>query len=517
MTHARRQRVAAGLLLAVGLAACSSAPAPTSLGQVDGGTTGSAGTTSGTSGTTSGTTGTTGSTPAGGTSAGTITPGGTTGGTGSSGTSGGGTSGSSGTSGSGSSGAGGPVTSGGSGTTGAGSGGSTGAAPTRSTLFTPAEDKIGITPTSITMCAHAALTYGAAFNTTDADFNVFWSAVNDNGGIYGRKVTVTYENDNYSPDTAVQAATACKAKGIFMLLGGIGFDQIPAVRNWAETNHMLYLHHTATEQGSKGLKYSFTELPSVERMGEGFGQLYLSTFKGKKVGVVERDSANWKPGADTFKSMLAGQGLKPVADNKVADKKHNYTQDILDMKNAGAEVVFLWENALNSTEFITQAKRQNYSPNYLMFPFNLTSQTLDQDAMSPKLDGVAMYPAYSNGDYTGPFSKYADDVKLFEAQYAKYRPNADLKGLGGDLLFLNWTAQKALYAQLLDCGKDCTRNRFVDTLQSYKKVPTSSACLIDFTKGDGHHGAEALNFMQTYAAPSGKINWRNTQACVGRP
>jgi ABC-type branched-subunit amino acid transport system substrate-binding protein len=328
---------------------------------------------------------------------------------------------------------------------------------------------------------------------------------------------VTYENDNYDPNTAVEAATTCKAKGIFMLLGGIGFDQIPNVRNWAETNHMLYLHHTATVNGSRGLKYSFTELPSVERMGEGFAQLYLSKYKGKKVGIVERDSANWKPGADAFRAALALQGIQVVKDNKVADKKHNYTQDILDMKNAGAQVVFLWENALNSTEFIVQAKRQVYSPQYLMFPFNLTSQTLGGDALNPPLDGVAMYPAYSMGDYSGSFASYADDMKLFEAQYAKYRPNADLSGFGGDLLFLNWTAQKALYAQLLACGKDCSRNRFVDTLQGWHSKPTSSACVIDFTKGDGHHGAAALNFMQTYTAPDGKVNWRNTRACVGRP
>jgi len=385
-------------------------------------------------------------------------------------------------------------------------------------LFTPAEDRIGITPTSITMCAHAALTYGAAFNTTADDFNVFWTAINtEKGGVFGRKVTVTYENDNYDPNTAVEAATACKAKGVFMLLGGIGFDQIPNVRNWAERNHVLYLHHTATVNGSKGLKYSFTELPTVERMGEGFAQLYLAKYRGKKVGVVERDSTNWKPGADAFKAALARVGIEVVKANKVADKKHNYTQDILDMKNAGAEVVFLWENALNSTEFIVQAKRQAYSPQYLMFPFNLTAQTLDGDALSPALDGVAMFPAYSYGDHGGSFASYADDVRLFEQQYARYRPNVDLAGLGGDLLFLNWTAQKALYQQLLLCGKDCTRNAFVSLLQRYKGRPTSSACLIDFTRGDGHHGAEQLNFMQTYRSPSGKVNWRNTRACVGRP
>ena len=184
------------------------------------------------------------------------------------------------------------------------------------------------------------------------------------------------------------------------------------------------------------------------------------------------------------------------------------------MKNAGAEVVFLWENALNSTEFITQAKRQNYSPHYLMFPFNLTSQTLGNDALTPTFDGVAMYPAYSKGDYSGSFSSYAADMKEFERQYAQYDPNIDLSGIGGDLLFLNWTAQKALYTQLLQCGKDCTRNRFVDVLQGYTgQTPTKSACPIDF-RGDGHHGSDSVVFMQTYRAPDGKVNWRNTASCV---
>ncbi|MEY2469296.1 MAG: branched-chain amino acid transport system substrate-binding protein, partial [Actinomycetota bacterium] len=131
------------------------------------------------------------------------------------------------------------------------------APPARSTLFTAKEDNIGISANSINLCAHAALTYGAAFNTSADDLNVHWTAVNAAGGIFGRKVSVSYENDDYKPETAVQAATACQSKGIFFLLGGIGFDQIPAVRNWAEANHMLYLHHTATVNGTANQHYSF--------------------------------------------------------------------------------------------------------------------------------------------------------------------------------------------------------------------------------------------------------------------
>ena len=402
---------------------------------------------------------------------------------------------------------------------GTGTGGGTPAAPARSTLFSAKEDTVGITPTSITMCAHAALTYGAAFNTTADDFNVYWSAVNDAGGVYGRRVSVSYENDNYQPGPAVEAARACKAKNPFLLIGGIGFDQIPAVRNYVEQERIPYLHHTATVEGSAGLKYSFTGLPTVERTGEAFAQLYLQKFRGKRLGIIKRDGENWEPGVRAFKAYLKARGVSPVvAETKVPQNKANYTDDILAMKNGkggAAEVVWLWENALGSTQVVKQMKAQRYSPNLMLFPFNLTSQALADDAMNPPMDGVAMFSAYSRGDYGGPFAAYADDVKLFEAQYRRYRPRADLGGVGGDLLFLNWQAQKALHDMLLACGKDCTRNRFVDTITTYRKRPTSSVCPLDFTRGDRRHGSDQVTFMQTYRSPSGKVNWRNTVQCVG--
>ncbi len=389
--------------------------------------------------------------------------------------------------------------------------------PARSTLFTAKEDTVGITKTSINLCAHAALTYGAAFNTSADDLNVYWSAINDAGGIFGRKVSVTYENDNYSPDTAVQAATACKGKGIFFLLGGIGFDQIPAVRNWAETNHMLYMHHTATVQGTANQRYSFTGLPSTEKMGEMFGELVAARYKGKKVGIIKRNSPNWEPGVTAFKAIAKKYNIDVVAERAVQNNQGSYTQEVLDLQRAGADVVWIWENALASTQIVKQAKAQAFNPQFLLFPFNLTSQTLGQDALNPKLAGVAMYPAYSYHDYTGQFGTYASDMKQFEAQYEKYRPNVKLNGVGGDLLFLNWTGQKGLALLLQQCGPDCTRNRLVDVLTGFKATrPFASSCDVDFTRpGFARMGGFSVNIMETYRSDQGNaVNWRNTDTCV---
>jgi len=386
---------------------------------------------------------------------------------------------------------------------------------TRSTLFNANEDTIGLTKNSIALCAHAALSFGAAFDTSEADLDVYWDSVNEKGGVFGRRVDVTYVDDNYNADKAVTAAGECKSKNPFYLLGGIGFDQIPAVRTWAEANRMLYLHHTATAKGTENQRFSFASLPTTEKMGEMFGELVAARYRDKKIGILRRNSPNWDPGAEAFEAMAKKYGVDIVASRTVAINQGNYTQELRDIERAGATVVFGWDNALAATQIVKQAKAQQYNPTWLLFPFNVTSQALGDDALNPKMVGVAMYTAYSHKFYGGSFAAYASDMKEFEAQYAEHRPGAKLDSLGGDLLFLNWTAQKAQHALLQQCGADCTRNKLIDTMNSYKARPFPATCEIDFTRpGFPRRAGFAVNVMETFRAPNGKVNWRNTDTCV---
>src|SRR5207244_11208234 len=92
-------------------------------------------------------------------------------------------------------------------------------------LFSPSENTIGITKDEIHLCTHAALIFADAFDTKVQDLNVFWDWVNDHGGVYGRKVTMSYKDDAYQSSQAVQAANQCKAENPFFMLGGTRFDQ----------------------------------------------------------------------------------------------------------------------------------------------------------------------------------------------------------------------------------------------------------------------------------------------------
>ena len=381
-------------------------------------------------------------------------------------------------------------------------------------LYQGADDVIGITNKQIFLCAHAALTYGSAFNISKSDLDVYWDWVRDHGGIDGRTVTTDYQNDNYDPGTAVKAAQTCKDEGTFFLIGGIGFDQIPAVRQWAEQNHELYYHHIATIEGSDGLRYSYSPLPTVEQMGTLFGELAVQRYRGQKIGVLYRQSANWTPGSDAFMRVVQAAGMTVVS-HGVAINQGNYTQELADFNTSGVKVVFAWENALATTEMIKQAEGQDYHPAWLVFPFNLEVNTLGSNALDQPILGVAAWDAYDPGYYGGGFSPYAADIKEFEAEYAHYDSGAQLSGDGGDLLFLNWEAQRQVADMLRLCGPGCTRNKIAGILLAGYNRTVSPNCNIDFARtGDHHHGGYLANVLEVQKDPNGRINFAPTARCV---
>ncbi len=381
-------------------------------------------------------------------------------------------------------------------------------------LYHGSTDRIGITSRGITLCAHAALTYGSAFDIGAKDLNVYWEWLNAHGGLYGRKVSMSYNNDNYDPATAVQAAQKCKDSNPFFLIGGIGFDQIPAVRQWAEQNKMLYLYHDATVNGSKGLQYSFTALPSVEQLGNMFAQLYLRQFHGKKIGILYRQSPNWQPGSDAFIRAVKAGGGQIVGSLPVQNNQANYVNDLVQLKSKGAQVVFAWENALATTEMIKQAQSLAWHPAWMVFPFNLETDTLGKASFSQPLWGVASWDAYDPFDHGGTFKPYAAQMAEFERQYKQYDPNAHLSGDGGDLLYLNWEGQAFISYLLQKCGPDCTRNRLAGLLLAGFSYKTPPACPIDFGVGDHHHGGQTMNIFKVIRDPKNRPNWAPVKRCI---
>jgi ABC-type branched-subunit amino acid transport system substrate-binding protein len=383
-------------------------------------------------------------------------------------------------------------------------------------LFTGANNTRGITDTTIKVCGHAALSLGAVLNTKPEDLLVFWRYLNDKGGIYGRKFDVSLEDDQYSAEGGVPAAQKCAERKPFMIFGALGSDVLPPVRLWAEQNKELYLYGFTIKKGSENLRYSYSTVISTEDLVLVMADQTVRTFAGKKVGVMWRNSNNIQPARDAYKKYVAAHGIQVVADLPVQKSQGSYSSEILTLQQKGAEVVIILDDAVSQLNVIKQAKTQQYSPYWLVFPFNIQTQTLGNDALKPPIRGPNLAPAYECHSFDGPYASYADDIREFEAAYAKYSPNTDLCGIAGDIAWGGWNGFKAMAALFEACGPNCTRNRFAGVMESGYKAKVGAACPLDFS-GDKHHGGYYADLLEAYMGPRNRAALRNSERCVRAP
>ena len=389
----------------------------------------------------------------------------------------------------------------------------TGQQPPAKGPYSAEDATIGITDDEIYICGHAALIFAEAFDVRAEDLNVYWTMVNENGGVHGRKVRIDWEDDSYNGNQAITAAQTCNARGPFFIQGGIGFDQIPGVRTWAENNGVPYIHHIAVAP-DKELTHSFSFLPTVQDLGRAFGQYIASRHGGEKVGIIALESENWSPGHDAAVAEMEARGVE-IAHDFEGPRKGAYQSEIFQMQQSGVEVVWIWENALAAGDIIAQANQQQYFPTWVVFPFQTIMDIAE--ARSP-IEGVATWPAYAPGGYATDSNGLNADIEAYEAAVAKYRPGTE----ANYLLYLTWVGQKALHKVLLDCGPDCDRNRLHAMLTSGYEVSASDQlwrpnCQIDFGRPNSfgnHNGGFTFTAQQVYEHTDGVSRFRTTDWCV---
>ncbi len=384
-------------------------------------------------------------------------------------------------------------------------------------LFTGAANTRGITSNTIKVCGHAALSLGAVLNTKPEDLLVFWKYINDKGGVFGRKFDVTLEDDQYTAEGGVPAAQRCAERNPFMIFGALGSDVLPPVRIWAEQNKELYLYGFTIKKGSEKLKYSYATAISTEDLTLVMADQTVKTFPGKKVGLLWRNTSTIQPARDAYKKYVESKGMQVVADLPVQKSQGSYTNEIITLQQRGAQAVTILDDAVSQLNIIKQAKTQQYSPNWVVFPFNIQTQTLGRDSLTPPIIGPNLAPAYECHTFDGPYASYAAEIREFEAAYAKYSPNTDLCGIAGDIAFGGWLGFKGMATFFELCGPNCTRNRFAGLMESgYKSPAGGPACQVDFS-GDGHHGGYYADLLEAYQGPRGRPALRNTQRCVRAP
>lgn len=396
-------------------------------------------------------------------------------------------------------------------------------------IWPASEDRVGISATEIKLCMHAAFALGAAFDNAPADEDVYFRRLNDAGGIFGRKIKIQFTDDAYVAAATTEALNQCKNNNPFLYMGGVGFDQAPAGRVWAEANKLPYLYNLAVEAAN--LKYSFSFMPSIERNGRTLGQFTGSRFAGKKVGVVYVDTDNWRAGYKEFEKEIVKRDMRvePGQAHAITNNNHpDFGLIISQMQDAGVNLVLTYINALALNRFIIQADAQLYHP-VILSPdgfdlvtdvagnrppsqFGSSGDGIDHMRNFPGIYASWVSPAYEMGP---PAEKSRASVSWFsemqemKAAYKKYGVKSDERVNDVDWMF--WLYSKTVHQMLTDCSKECSRNILAGLMLTGYKTEIVG-CSIDFSLGGGRVGGYNHNIYKSESAGS-RSYWRQIETC----
>ncbi|HVE92416.1 MAG TPA: ABC transporter substrate-binding protein [Actinomycetota bacterium] len=391
-------------------------------------------------------------------------------------------------------------------------------------LFNAQEDTVGISSSEIKLCMHAAFALGDLFNNKKEDEDVYWRMINaEQNGVFGRRVKVQFEDDAYSPDVAIRAADSCKANGNALMMSGVGFDQIPRVREWAETNRQLYFHSMATEDGAQNKNFSFAMAPTLQTVGRQIAQFIATRHPGKKVAVISRNSPNWDGSLVGFNAEMARRGIKVEATHKTNNgDDYNVVIDDLKVKCPASQcVLFSNENVINFAKMYQQAENapHNYRPRWFNYGFQLTNDTIGEStASAPAVQTWWPTPAFDLNNTTG--QPWFGEIQAMKAAYDKHCKSPCDKSSSelNDVDWMFWLGWKSLHKLLTDCGKDCTRNKIAGILLNGYRPRVDPLCEADFSRGTRHFGGHKTNIYEAVRGgrtPTGQPGalWKQIETC----
>jgi ABC-type branched-subunit amino acid transport system substrate-binding protein len=201
----------------------------------------------------------------------------------------------------------------------------------------------GVTATSITFGSHQPLTGPAApgYSEIAPASQAYFNYVNAHGGVFGRKIQLTFKDDGYNPTNTVnvvhQLVLQNNVFGIFEGLGTPTHTKVVGYLNASKVPDLFVASGCPCWDNGTAQPYTFGWQPNYTIEGKILGQYIKQHFAGMKVGVLYQDD-------DFGQGGLAGIKDEVPAANIVSTQAYQpgvttLAPQITALKAAGAQVL----------------------------------------------------------------------------------------------------------------------------------------------------------------------------------
>lgn len=191
--------------------------------------------------------------------------------------------------------------------------------------------------------------------------------VNDSGELGDVKLAVVFEDDEAdNGDKAVNAYNSLKDKGMDIMVGTVTTGSCLAVVDMTKADNIFQLTPSASAQDVIKNDNCFQVCFTDPNQGKASADYIADNNVAKKIAIIYDSSDAYSSGIyNTFKTEASAKGLEVVSEGAFTkDSKTDFSAQIADAKNKGAELVFLPIYYTEASLILAQSKSADFAPKF---------------------------------------------------------------------------------------------------------------------------------------------------------
>jgi branched-chain amino acid transport system substrate-binding protein len=309
-----------------------------------------------------------------------------------------------------------------------------------------------------------ASSYGAIGKTIEA----YWKAVNEAGGINGRKVHFISMDDGYSPPKTVEVVRQLvEQEKILALFQPLGTPCNTAIHKYMNSKKVpqLFVATGASKWGDpKHFPWTMGFQPDYHTEAVIYAKHMLANVKDAKIGVL---SQNDDFGRDYFNGLKEGLGkeagriIKQVT-YEVTDP--TVDSQIIQLKDSGANVFMNITAPKQAAQAIRKAADVNWKPAHYLVNVSVSVAAVMKPAGFDNCQDI-ITASYLK-DATDHQWDNDDEMKAWRAWMDKHMPGANKADANH---VYGYAASSLMHETLKRCGDDLTRANLMKQASSFSK------------------------------------------------
>jgi len=335
----------------------------------------------------------------------------------------------------------------------------------------------GVSDTEIKLCYLVALTGAAPIPTSwDKGANLYWKYLKDKGRtIHGRNVALMVGNTDSKVDTGLSAARECINQGAFTF---VVFDRAgvegPIAKFLNDKGMPHVLVEASVSAAAPDQTNSFTISVDHRMQGKLIADYWTNgDLAGKKYAYVREDVPDLIPAVEALKARLAEKGIHLVAEERVKGDDNDFSQTVLNLEKADAQVVWYYGAPTPLIKLAQQSHAVSYDPvwfgNSISWGFNTVAQVGNANGALKGARAFSAWVALSN-----------PAANTYKAAYRE--TYTDPNDQPDDIGLVGWGVGEVMHAALLAAGSDLGYKTFRSAFQSLNIAP-QTWCPLRFGPG----------------------------------